>query len=276
MRETRDGLAVNTYSYTQSMQADYCLRHLADLGIRRFELMMYPGHLWHDDGPEQYRAIQRACLDANLELLSLNSPNIDINIAAAAPEMRAYSTGLLIRYIQTAAALDIKFLVIGPGKPNPLQPMPEEILHEHFYRALDQLLPVAQVEKVILLVENMPFSFLPKASGISRALDRYGSDDVKVCYDLANAHFVEEDVGEGLAEIGARLRLIHVSDTTRRLYVHAPIGAGDMDFSKITPQLSAANVPYVLEIISNTPDEDVVASSRQFHDFRKVDPETFT
>ena len=50
----------NTYSYIRSHDAAACLAHLAAMGFREFELMVYPGHLWPGDlSPEARRAWRR-------------------------------------------------------------------------------------------------------------------------------------------------------------------------------------------------------------------------
>lgn len=108
-------------------------------------------------------------------------------------------------------------------------------------------------------VENMPFAFLPGIDELMSALSRYGADEVGVVYDVANAYFVGEDLGYGLKAAGSRLRLVHLSDTTRQIYRHDPVGQGSVPFATLPPLL--ANVGYtrhcMLEIISNTPEIDI-------------------
>jgi len=50
---------VNTYSFTQTHRAGECLEQLADLGYRRFEIMLVPGHFWPSvDGDSGQRQIE--------------------------------------------------------------------------------------------------------------------------------------------------------------------------------------------------------------------------
>ena len=88
-------------------------------------------------------------------------PNIDINVAGAAPEMRAYSLDLLTDTVRLAGELGARGVVIGPGKANPLFPADADELIGHFFAALDRLCPVAESAGTALWVENMPFAFLP-------------------------------------------------------------------------------------------------------------------
>jgi sugar phosphate isomerase/epimerase len=259
MQRWGDRFGINTYAYTQSMRAADCVRALADRGVKSLELMLYPGHLWITDGAETLRDLRRALEQSGVTLLSLNSPNIDLNIAAATDEMRSCSLGLNREYLRLASELGAEGLILGPGKANPLFPLPRPTLERHFFRALDALLPLAESGGVELWAENMPFAFLPDAEGLMASLDRYGADAVKVCYDAANAHFIGEDPAAGLARVAPRLRLIHLSDTGRQVYRHDAVGMGDLDFARLAPAIRAAGLPRppVLEIISQAADRDI-------------------
>ena len=54
--------------------------------------------------------------------------------------------------------------IVGPGKANPLFPMPRDRMVSYFYRALDKLAPLARQVGTRLFIENMPFAFLPARS----------------------------------------------------------------------------------------------------------------
>src|SRR3974390_1594658 len=151
----------NTYSYMLSQAAQSCPARLGALGFREFEVMVYPGHLW----PADLSAAERRALRQQIErngwtLTTLNMPNIDLNVAAAAPGMRAYSLALLEDTVRLAGELGVRGVVIGPGKANPLFPPEASQLIGYFYAALDRLFPVAQASGTALWLENMPFAFL--------------------------------------------------------------------------------------------------------------------
>jgi sugar phosphate isomerase/epimerase len=254
----------NTYSYLRSYDAEACLLHLTQQGFREFELMVHPGHLWPADLSAQRRhALRRLIESRGLRLVTLNMPNIDINIAAAAPGMRAYSLGLLTETVRLAGELGARGVVIGPGKANPLFPAEAQALIGHFFAALDHLCPVADAAGTALWVENMPFAFLPAIGEVMDALEAYGNSAVRIVYDVANAHFIGEDFVAGLARCRERLALVHLSDTGQRTYRHDPVGEGTVRFADLPEAL--ASVGYgarpMLEIISRVPDRDIVASA---------------
>jgi sugar phosphate isomerase/epimerase len=250
--------AINTYSYTASHAAADCIRHLAGQGYTDFELMMVPGHLWPAATDSAARRDLRALVARDgLRIMSLNMPNIDINIAAVAPEMRGYSLDLLQAIVDLAGDLEVPGVVIGPGKANPLMPGPREQLTGHFFRALDVLAPHAERVGTQLYAENMSFAFLPDAEGLMAALERYGDPRIAVIYDVANAVFIGEDPGAGLRRVRDRLKLVHLSDTPREVYRHSAVGEGVVPFGAIPPLLDEvgyAELP-MLEIIADNPDE---------------------
>jgi len=95
----------------------------------------------------------------------------------------------------------------------------------YFYRALDVLAPLAREAGTRLLIENMPFAFLPDAESLMNVVDGYGDAGIRVIYDVANAHFIGEAPTEGLRRVRDRLSLVHFSDTTRQSYKHDPLAA---------------------------------------------------
>ncbi len=253
----------NTYSYMRSHGAAVCLTRLAELGFHEFEVMVHPGHLWPADLSSAHRSELRRGIERNgWTLTALNMPNIDINVAAAAPGMRAYSLALLEETVRLAGELGARGVLIGPGKANPLFPADAAELIGCFFAALDRLCPVAQQSGTALWLENMPFAFLPGIADCMDALARYGNDAIRIVYDIANAWFVGEDFAEGLKACHSRLALVHLSDTGRQVYRHDPVGLGTVPFAEVPRALAAVGYTAMpmLEIISRDPDSDIVAS----------------
>ncbi len=260
MARPESPFVANTYSYIQSLPLSQCLERLSRRGFCDFEVMMYPGHLWPGEVDGAGRAaLRRSLAERGLGIIALNMPNIDLNLAAAAREMRSHTVAILRGVVELAADLAVPGVVIGPGKANGLFPEPPERLLPHFLAALDQLLPRARALGVALWVENMPFAFLPRAASLLAVLEGYGFDGLGLVYDAANGYFAGEDLSEALRLIGKRLSLLHLSDTNRDRYRHGPIGSGSVPFAALPPVLEEISYrgPVVLEIISADPDEDL-------------------
>ncbi len=254
----------NSYSYTLSHSAAACLTHLAEKGFREYEVMMLPGHCWPGELDAAARTALRRRVDAlGAKIVTLNMPNIDMNVAGIAPEMRSYTIGLLKGIVELAGDLGVPGVVVGPGKANPLFPAPRERLIGYFFEALDVLAPLAKRCGTALWAENMPFAFLPGIDELMTTLDRYGNADIGVVWDAANSHFVKEDLAASLARCASRLKLVHLSDTDQKTYAHAAVGRGDVPFAALPAAL--AKVGYrrrtILEITTQTPDSDILASA---------------
>jgi L-ribulose-5-phosphate 3-epimerase len=253
----------NTYSYILSHTAPDCLKHLAGFGFREFEVMMVPGHCW----PAEMDAGARATLRRHLKsldskIVTLNMPNIDMNIAGIAPEMRAYTIGILKRIVALAGDLGVPGVIIGPGKANPLFPAPKAQLTGYFFAALDELAPYAKKCGTALWVENMPLAALPTIEDLMPTLDRYGNPDIGIAWDAPNSYFAGEEIAASLVRSAPRLKLVHLSDTGRAVYKHDPIGTGTVPFASLLPAL--AKVGYrrrtMIELTTATPDADILES----------------
>jgi L-ribulose-5-phosphate 3-epimerase len=262
------GFGVNTYSYIFGGSAAETIARLADQGYGGVELMFFPGHLWPAElDASKLRSLRNLC-EQRLRLIAVNMPNVDINVAAAADEMRAYTLDLLARFVRCAGELGAGGIIVGPGKPNPLFPMPRDRMVSHFYRALDVLAPLAREVGTRLLIENMPFAFLPDAESLMNVVDGYGDAGIGVIYDVANAHFIGESPTAGLRRVRDRLALVHFSDTTRQSYKHDPLGYGDVPLAVIAAaikEVGYSELP-VLEIISHNPDADIADSCRRLQE----------
>jgi L-ribulose-5-phosphate 3-epimerase len=268
MKKVAAGFAVNTYSYIFDGSAADTVARLADQGYGGVELMFFPGHLWPADlDAAALRALRNLC-ERRLRLVAVNMPNVDMNIAAAAEEMRKLTLDLLVRFVRCAGELGAGGIIIGPGKPNPLFPMPRDRMISHFYHALDRLAPLAREVGTRLLVENMPFAFLPDAESLMSAVDGYGDKSIRVIYDVANAHFIAESPLDGLRRVRNRLSLVHFSDTTRRSYKHDPLGHGDVPLSgmpQVFEEIGYRELP-MLEVISRSPDADIADSCKRLRE----------
>lgn len=256
--------AVNSYAYTMTHAATDFITHLVDQGVREFELMMYPGHIWpaHTDAAAR-TALRRHVDSHGARVTTLNMPNLDVNIAAATEEMRAHSLEHLRKVVDLAGDLEVPGVVLGIGKANPLFPAPMDLLTGYFYAALDDLAPRAKARGTALWVENMPFSFVGDVPTLMDMLDKYGNDDIGFVYDVANGHFIKEDVGDGLRRVVDRLKLVHVSDTNQQVYKHDPVGCGDLDFAAVPPVLGEIGYTglVMLEIITLDPDREIPDSA---------------
>jgi L-ribulose-5-phosphate 3-epimerase len=267
MNETlhsKAAFAINTYSFTRDRSAKDCLQHLADAGYRRFEVMLIPGHFWPTlDGAAGQREVEALIARNALEIVTLNQPNLDLNLASDVPEMRQHSCTVVANAIELAAAWNAKGVVMNPGKANPVFPPRMQALTDNFKRSLDFLVPVARRASVPLIVKNHPLSYLYHAQDLKQFFDAYGWEQIGLGYDFANGHFAGE-APEAVLDIVDHLSFLYAADTSKEHFEHAEIGTGTVAFGAIASLLRSAGVgaPTILELVSDDPEPVIDASVR--------------
>jgi L-ribulose-5-phosphate 3-epimerase len=256
--------AVDTLSYAHRHSLNRTIDLLSAAGCHAVQLSLHPGFLWPSEIAASARTELRKRIEAcHLRVVSVNLPGVEINVASVSPEMRGYSIDLLRQNIELAGDLGAAAVVMTPGRQHPLVPLPRAALMTHFFAALDALVPIAAGRGVTLCIENAPSSFLPDAGGVIGAVDAYGSNDVGICYDMPNGHFITERIDEALRTVKSRLKLLHVADTGQDAHRHAAVGQGSIAFAELYPVLAEighAELP-VLEVISSTGEADMIASA---------------
>lgn len=258
-------IGINTYGYIWSTPAETCVRRLAALGYRHFELVIHPPHLPLDGfAPAARRALRSALDEVGAKLTSLNLPSLDHNLASAHPRVRAASVEMFKDAIDLAAELGAEWLVTVPGRMSPLFPAPEADRRGWLSDAVGELLSRADARGVGLALENVPFAAFPDAASLGDFVRGFGSGRVGVCYDAANAHFIGESPAEGLKQLADLVRVVHLSDTTRTSWRHDRIGLGTVPCAELARVLDEIGFggPCILEIIDSDPEQAIIDSHR--------------
>jgi len=262
---------VNSFSYMWTQPALDCVQHLAGMGFDEFELMTMPGHLWPDDLDDAQRRELLARFDAlGIRIRSLNHTGLDQNLCSALPEVRAYTVGLFRKLIGLAQALRAPNVIVVPGRLNPLLPAPGPRHVDWLHESLAQLAVQAEDMGVVLALENIPIGPIPKVEQLIEMVRRVDSPAVRICYDVANGHFAGEDPVHGLKASAPWLEVVHLSDTTRKVWRHDVPGDGDIDFAPILPavaEVGHARKPLIELTVAN-PDEGLRSALRTFDRIR--------
>lgn len=220
--------------------------------------MLIPGHYWPslDDQANERRAITKLLGDRDLRILTLNQPNLDINLSSSVPEMREHSCRVIAETIRLAAEWGAMGVVVNPGKDNPVLPASPKKLRDWFRQSLDSIVPVAEQMGVQLIVKNHPLSFLYRADELVAFFDQYGGRSLSLAYDFANGVFGREDPYGALRCIANHLRLVYAADTGLDAFRHGAVGTGAVEFPNIAKCLGALGYAHetVLEILEDDPD----------------------
>ncbi|MBR8257582.1 sugar phosphate isomerase/epimerase family protein [Burkholderia ambifaria] len=255
---------VNTYGYIWQEPVVKCIGRLAAHGFRSFEPVINPPHLPLDGpSPDDCTLLRRMVDEGQIEMTSLNLPSLDVNLASPLVEMRRYSLTICRRAIDLADRLGIPRLIVVPGRLNPLLAPPVEQLHDWLAASLAELIPYAAERNVGLALENVPFAALPRASDLVGFVDAMNSPVLSVCYDVANAHFIGEAPHDGIASLGARISVVHMSDTGSHRWAHEEIGHGTVPFGMLASSLDAVGYrgPCLLEIIADDARPAIIRSA---------------
>ena len=231
---------VNSFSYMWTQPALDCVRHLSAMGFDEFELMTMPGHLWPDDLDDaQRRDLLARFDDLGVRVRSLNHTGLDQNLCSALPEVRAYTVGLFSKLIALARQLRAPNVIVVPGRLNPLLPAPGSRHVDWLYESLRLLKAPAEDSGVTLALENIPIGPIPRVGELIAMVRRLDSPAVRICYDVANGHYAGEDPVAGLEAAAPWLEVVHISDTTRKVWRHDVLGDGDIDFAPIVKAIDA-------------------------------------
>lgn len=261
-------VSINTFPYLWKLPVEECIQHLKSRGYSRLEIMLTEPHCWPSAlSREARQRIARLVQSGEIEITSINLGGFDNNLASQAPEVRDLAVRLVTSVLELAGEWGAKGIVISPGQGRPLLPPPAERLAAAFRSNIEQLIPIAERNNVDLLLENIPYSFLPKAEGLGAMIEAINSKRLGVCYDVPNAVFARENPHSGFIRLKDHIRLVHFSDTGLDVWRHDRIGQGIVDFA--TALKSMKEIGYsgtlALEIIDpdgdNAIDESVAAVS---------------
>ncbi len=261
-------VAVSTFPFLYSHSGIAAIRRLASQGYRQFEMMIFPPHCWPVELSEATRGEWASVLDGEgLSITSFCYPLLDNNPNSTDRLMRTYTLDRYREAIDLAAAWSCPFVVTIPGPVGSLINPPVEWMTDWFVEGVRVLAEHARGTGVGLLIENVPFTFLPTADDMGRVARLVGQD-VGVNFDICNSAYIREDVADAIRRLGPLVRNVHISDTGYNEFKHDRLGTGIVDPGPAAEALR--DIGYtgltVLEIITDAlrpdadPDGDISAS----------------
>ena len=249
-------MGINTYAYAWTTPVIDCVRQLADLNYRTFEFLVHPPHLPLADFDQSSRRKLAALLDeVKASDCAMNLPSLDHNLASPWPEVRAASIEMFKQTIDLASDINVHWVVTVPGRMSPLAPPTVEARTNWMRDSIEKLLPYAQAKGIKLAIENVPMASFPDANTLGTFVRSFKSEYLGATYDAANAYFIGESPAEGIRKLADVLRIVHVSDTTRKIWRHDPIGTGTVPFAEVAAALKEIGYhgPTMLEILADDP-----------------------
>lgn len=240
----------STYTYLWKEDLTRALSDIAAAGYDGAELMAAPPHVEFWLGLDSAIAsIREACQRTRTEISSVVPAGLDVNLASPDGSMREWSVEHYIQVGRLAATVDARFLVIHPGRRHPFKPAPYEDARDWIIEGVSKVVTTLEDEGVRPVFENTPSGIIDSAEECVEIVEAVGAERIGICYDLANG-FMIEDPADGMREVADKLDLLHVSDTTKATWLHAPIGTGEVDFRAIAEVIQ--ELGYAGRIVAET------------------------
>lgn len=267
---TKLEVAASTFPFLYSHDGLGAMKHLQTLGYDFFELMVFPPHCWPREMSAEQRKEYKTWLDGEgLRISSFCYPLLDNNPNGVDKLMREYTLDRYREAIDLAAELSCPYVVAIPGPVNSLINPPHQWMLDWFVEGMKSLVDHAKGTGVELLLENVPFTYLPTAQDMVDTANRIGPE-IGINFDVCNSAFIKEDPAAAIRMMGDKLKNVHISDSGYEEFVHARLGTGIVDPGPVYKALK--DIGYsgatVLEIITDAlqpgvdPDDDIKASHK--------------
>ncbi len=271
---TKLEVAASTFPFLYSHDGIGAMKHLQSLGYDLFELMIFPPHCWPRELSAEQRKEYKSWLDGEgLRISSFCYPLLDNNPNGVDKLMREYTLDRYREAIDFAAELSCPYVVAIPGPVNSLINPPHQWMLDWFVEGMKSLVAHSKGTGVELLLENVPFTYLPTAQDMVDTANLIGPE-IGINFDVCNSAFIKEDPAAAIRMMGDKVKNVHISDSGYEEFVHARLGTGIVDPG---PSFEALNdIGYsgatVLEIITDAlqpgadPDGDIKASHKVLSD----------
>jgi sugar phosphate isomerase/epimerase len=263
-------VAASTFPFLYSHDGLGAMKHLYGLGYKVFELMVFPPHCWPREMTSDQRKDYKSWLDGEgLQISSFCYPLLDNNPNGVDKLMRAYTLDRYREAIDFAAELGCPYVVAIPGPVNSLINPPHQWMLDWFVEGMKKLVQHSKGTGVELLLENVPFTYLPTAQDMIDTAALIGPE-IGVNYDACNGAFIKEDPAAAIRMIGSKIKNVHISDSGYEEFLHTRLGTGIVRPGPVAEALN--DIGYdgvtVLEIISDAlqagtdPDGDFITSHK--------------
>lgn len=261
-------VAASTFPFLYSHRGLDALKHLRSLGYDKFEMMIFPPHCWPAEMSGADRRATKDWLDGEgARITSFCYPLLDNNPNSTDRIMRRYTLDRYREAVDLAAEWGCPYVVAIPGAIGTLINPPHRWMLDWFVEGMKEIVDHAKGAGVQILLENVPFTFLPTAQDMADTAALIGPE-VGVNFDVCNSAYIKEDPAEAIRLLGPLVKNVHISDSGPDVFKHDRLGTGIVEPGPAAAALQEVGYTgvTVLEIITDAlqpgadPDGDIRAS----------------
>lgn len=243
-----------------------CLGPIRDAGFSILEICSWPAHLdYHDHGTCE-RAAARI-RELALEPYSFHAPFSDsIDITSLDPGDRQRALEEILRAVEAAAVLGVRYFVLHPGPEKFGLPRHERLDRmENAAAVLNHVAARCRERGVGLVLENMlPHLFSGPVRDLLWLLGAMSTTDVGICLDTGHA-FLSGDLHLVAHKLSGHLRMIHASDNRGGFDDHLPPGQGTIPWPLLLRQLDQEGFhgTFIIEIAGKGSPDEILRGAQQ-------------
>ena len=233
--------AFRNYSIEQSISI------IAKTGYDAIELMCDVPHAFPPISEEQVISIQNSLKKNKIDISNLNGFMMcaigDFHHPSwieHVPLRRQKRITHTINCIDLAKKLGVKTVSTEPG--GPLESITEKKGFEIFKECLDQVIPIAEKNKIKLLIEPEPNLLIENSTQFLNFISNFNTKYLGLNFDIGHFFCVREEPVTLLKSLKDYISHIHLEDiASNRVHEHLIPGKGAINFQEIFEALNSIN-----------------------------------
>lgn len=149
-------------------------------------------------------------------------------------ELRSLRIEHTIECVKMAAKLGSKIISTEPGGPIISSSPNREQLLKTFIDSLTKVVPIAEKEKVKILIEPEPELLIQNSQEFIELMDMIESPCIKLNFDIGHFFCVGEDLCKTIYKLADYIEHFHIEDISKeRIHKHLLPGEGAIDFKSV-------------------------------------------
>jgi sugar phosphate isomerase/epimerase len=155
----------------------------------------------------------------------------------ASRELRITHT---INCIKLAKKIGAKSLSTEPGGPLSESKTNIKYLENLFMEGLNRVVPIAEQENIIILIEPEPNLLLENSNQFLNFIENLSTDNVRLNFDIGHFYCVGEDPTDLIYKLSEYIEHFHLADiASNRIHNHLIPGEGSINFRSVFKAIEA-------------------------------------